>query len=94
MYLIVPRPDKRNPSPGPRRLTKAPSRSTLSPWERADPFTIRFAGAIYVRRDLSEFESQPRPTRQDEFPVLDLHPNEGIVGDQQIPVQVGVIDQG
>ena len=27
-----------NPSPGPRRLVKAPSRSTLSPGERADEF--------------------------------------------------------
>jgi hypothetical protein len=27
--------DGSNPSPSPRRLVKAPSRSTLSPWERA-----------------------------------------------------------
>ena len=42
-WLICPRPAT-NPSPGPRRLVKAPSRSTLSPWERADPLcgALRF----------------------------------------------------
>ena len=41
--LSRPRPAT-NPSPGPRRLVKAPSRSTLSPWERADPLchALRF----------------------------------------------------
>ena len=41
--LSRPRPAT-NPSPGPRRLKKAASRSTLSPWERADPLchALRF----------------------------------------------------
>jgi hypothetical protein len=34
--LVCPR-RATDPSPGPRRLVKAPSRSTLSPWEREEP---------------------------------------------------------
>ena len=37
MHELVPSGDRMDtPSPGPRRLKKAASRSTLSPWERAD----------------------------------------------------------
>jgi penicillin amidase len=35
-----------DPSPGPRRLVRAPSRSTLSPWERADSFAMRSASDL------------------------------------------------
>ena len=38
--LIRPRPAT-NPSPGPRRLVKAPSRSTLSPWRGQTHFAMR-----------------------------------------------------
>ena len=48
-YLVMsahPIPPRRagDPSPGPRRLVKAPSRSTLSPRERVDPIcdALRF----------------------------------------------------
>jgi hypothetical protein len=38
--LVRPRPAT-NPSPGPRRLMKAPSRSTLSPWRGQTHFAMR-----------------------------------------------------
>lgn len=38
-------------------------------------------------------QSQPWPVRQDQPPVLDADAAKRIVRDQQIPVQIGVIDQ-
>lgn len=51
-------------------------------------------GRLTIGTGSHGLEPEAGTMREQELSILDLYAGEGIIGDQQIPVQVGIIDQG